>query len=322
MENGRIKGKKKNIYCSNCGNEGHLFRICNEPITSFGVILLKFFNNNNSNTCTTSENFMKTLTSETNEYGYINIDAVGIKSENSNDIETFCKYKNSIKFLLIRRRHTLGYIEFIRGRYLIDNIDGIMFLFQQMTNEEIKRIGTNTFDYLWNELWASNKNKTHHQVEYINSKQKFDGLINGPKYCCLEYFVKNIHPVWKHAEWGFPKGRRNNQEADIECALREFQEESGYDPDEYVVLDKLKPLEEKFYGTNGIAYRHVYFPAITTSDKVPKIDLENEEQVNEIGDIGWFNYDDAINLIRPHHLDRKKLLTELYMYTINTIINL
>ena len=29
-------------------------------------------------------------------------------------------------------------------------------------------------------------------------------------------------------EWGFPKGRRNYQENDIDCATREWEEETGY----------------------------------------------------------------------------------------------
>ena len=70
------------------------------------------------------------------------IDVSGIKCDTLENIRTFCKYKNSIKFLMIRRKNTLGYIEFIRGRYNIDNIDGIIFLFRQMTPLEIKKIGS------------------------------------------------------------------------------------------------------------------------------------------------------------------------------------
>ena len=33
---------------------------------------------------------------------------------------------------------------------------------------------------------------------------------------------------WTEQEWGFPKGRRNFQEKDYDCAIREFTEETGY----------------------------------------------------------------------------------------------
>jgi hypothetical protein len=41
---------------------------------------------------------------------------------------------------------------------------------------------------------------------------------------------KDKHPEWswKEQEWGFPKGRRDNQENDFICGLREFTEETGY----------------------------------------------------------------------------------------------
>ena len=28
------------MYCNNCGRKGHISRNCNEPITSYGVLLL------------------------------------------------------------------------------------------------------------------------------------------------------------------------------------------------------------------------------------------------------------------------------------------
>src|SRR5438045_665584 len=32
----------RNLYCTNCGKNGHEFKQCDEAIISFGVILLKF----------------------------------------------------------------------------------------------------------------------------------------------------------------------------------------------------------------------------------------------------------------------------------------
>ena len=48
----------------------------------------------------------------------------------------------------------------------------------------------------------------------------------------LESLVKGSRTYWKTPEWGFPKGRRNYQENDLACALREFQEETGYIKDQ------------------------------------------------------------------------------------------
>src|SRR5690606_15374290 len=114
-----------NKLCSNCGLSGHINKQCTEPITSWGILLVKF-NSTNQNI----HNKSKTKLS-INNYTSIEIN-------NMNDLREFCEYKNMIKFLLIRRKYSLGYSEFIRGRYLKDNINGIIYLFQQMTPNEIE----------------------------------------------------------------------------------------------------------------------------------------------------------------------------------------
>lgn len=334
-----FKNKKKNkmvLYCGNCGKSGHTYKNCNDPITSFGMILLLISGDNESDTINQLITSLKSddtcdsdgpIGTELKIPNEKILTTLGINCENQIGIQTFCNYKDNIKFLMIRRKHTLGYLEFIRGRYTVDNVDGIIFLFRQMTPTEIKKIGSSTFDELWNELWIHNKDKVNYQDEYIKSKQKFERLKadndtsqNSTIYLGLQFYVNNVQPAWNYPEWGFPKGRRNRYENDLDCALREFKEESGYDGKDYVLLDNIEPLEEVFIGTNGINYKHVYYIGSAISDKNPKIDVNNKNQSNEIGDIGWFTYQEAINLIRPYHTERKKLLTELYMYILNCII--
>lgn len=310
------KLKFKNGYCGNCGKYGHLYKNCNEPITSYGVILLKVDDTDND----INDKLVMKLTGDDDSRESVEINTEGIKYENVHDIRTFCNYRNNIKFLLIRRKHTLGYIEFVRGRYNIEHVDGIIFLFEQMTSREIIKIGSSTFNELWDELWLNNKNKSIYNNEYNISKHKFKKLKNeNENYLNLDFYVDNVVPNWDYAEWGFPKGRRNYQETDFMCANREFQEETGFIDDDYIILDQIKAIEEKLIGTNGIGYRHIYYPAISDTIKQPKIDKNNKHQADEIGDIGWFTYDEAMKLIRPYHTERKKILTELYMYIMNNI---
>ena len=47
-----------------------------------------------------------------------------------------------IKYLMIRRKDSFGYIDFLRGKYRNDNIDQINFLFQQMNHTEIENIAS------------------------------------------------------------------------------------------------------------------------------------------------------------------------------------
>ena len=58
-----------------------------------------------------------------------------------------------VSFLMVRRRDTLGFVEFMRGKYSLENIDYIKQLLQIMTRKERELITTHTFDELWSKLW-------------------------------------------------------------------------------------------------------------------------------------------------------------------------
>lgn len=305
-------GSNKETYCANCGSMTHVYKECNEAISSYGVILLYLDLDDNI-----KENIFEYFSKKTKE------EISGISINDMMDIELFCNLKNCIKFLMIRRKHTLGLLEFIRGRYNIDNIEGIIFLFKQMTPEEIKKIKVLTFDELWNDVWGENKNKQSYQNEYLQSKIKFERLKSEDNgYLSLDFYIDNVVSDFDFAEWGFPKGRRNYKEHDLECAIREFKEESGLYDEDIKILKQMEPVEEYFTGTNGINYKHIYYIAINTSKRKPTIDPTNPNQNNEIGDIGFYTYEESVKLIRPYHTDRQKIITELYMYVINNLIKL
>lgn len=306
------KKKKYYKYCSNCGKNGHEFKDCKNPITSYGIILLSF----NQPELLNEES----INGDINNFE-IGAESDGIRGKNIKEVEIFSTYKNTIKFLLIRRKHTLGYIEFIRGRYKIDNIDGIIFLFQQMTRDEIKKIEELSFDELWNDLWGNSEKKNLFIQEYQKASTKFNELKTNNTELGLAFYVKNVSPAWDQAEWGFPKGRKNKTETNLESAIREFEEESNINEIDYKIINEIKPLIEEFIGTNGVKYKHIYYVAMYNSKKRPEINPTNTHQSGEIGAIGFYTYDELIQMIRPYHIERKKLITRLYMYLINKIIS-
>jgi hypothetical protein len=63
-------------------------------------------------------------------------------SENENEP---CK----IQYLLIRRKETLGYIDFMRGKYSVHNKDYIMNMLKQMTRHEKQQLTCGDFEKLW-----------------------------------------------------------------------------------------------------------------------------------------------------------------------------
>jgi hypothetical protein len=302
---------KDNKICTNCGKKGHEYKECREAITSIGVILI--------NLNVDIDHKLKFIKNINNKPSAIEINNKGIKIKNKKDIKYFSFISSSIKFLMIKRKHSLGYIEFIRGRYKPDNIDGIVFLFQQMTQEEINKINFMTFDQLWDDFWVDENKKKLYEKEYNRSKQKFTKLATSDEFN-IKFYAEHVKPKWNQGEWGFPKGRRNKMESNIECSKREFEEESGFGENDYIILENIKPLQEEFFGTDGVKYKHIYYIGLSVSDKMPAINTNNLNQSGEIGDIGYFAHYEAIKIIRSYHTSRIQLLTNLYMFIAEQLI--
>ncbi len=221
---------------------------------------------------------------------------------------------NKIKYLLIQRRDTLGFVEFMRGKYNLENLKYISNILEIMTIEERDKILSNDFDTLWNNLWM-NMNSKQYLNEYDSSKKKFNDLKRGFKvqdeFINLKILNDRVLYIYDGPEWGFPKGRRNLKESNIDCARREFEEETGLKPNDYELIMNIDPLEEIFLGTNNIRYKHIYYVAKTNKDILPVINLDNYNQVTEISNIQWFTYEKAQSNLRSYNKEKKKVLEKL-----------
>jgi len=295
---------KKPKYCTNCGKEGHYYRQCRNPVTSYGVIAI--------DTNLSEENdkkFKELIETQLNKF-----DCNGI-----HDLETFNITKAKVKFLLIRRKHSLGFMEFIRGKYDPYDVDLIASLFRQMVQPEIDLIAKSNFDELWHYMWGDNSK----HYDYIDAKKKFmvlkESKTNEIKNL---HFYLSIEPKFEEPEWGFPKGRRNSNESDSICALREFTEETSID-NSCIKFLNIKPYIEDLTGTNGIQYRHVYFLAlIDSSDIHVQLNKEDQKQMSEIGDIGMYDIDTCLDKFRDYHLDRKNIILTVFILVSNIISEL
>ena len=414
-----------NLYCNNCGKHGHQFNQCKSPITSHGIIVFR---------------------------------------ENP--------FKNNVReYLLIRRKDTLGYVDFMRGKYSIYNKKYILNMIKQMTNAEKHRLITEPFSKLWNDLWVttipqkrsvnesdvpksffSNKNhqviidngkltyydksyqtnnsktsdnleiskfqnRTLHfspdtnsgilemqecigeesssrinsldsfdniddiqkpfitksiaplrklipqstsqssfisaheggyfnihkcntftnnqkspklsyhnnsgsnstetlnetyKAEEINSKNKFESLKSGiytkTDFYNLEELIEMTKQTWTEPEWGFPKGRRNYQEKDYDCAVREFCEETGYNIDKLIPLKNIQPFEEIFTGSNYKSYKHKYYVHYMNFEDT--LSFRNL-QVCEVSKSSWLSIERCYELIRDYNIEKKKVLSSV-----------
>jgi 8-oxo-dGTP pyrophosphatase MutT (NUDIX family) len=118
-----------------------------------------------------------------------------------------------------------------------------------------------------------------------------------------------VDVVWNEPEWGFPKGRRNYFEKDIDCAVREFTEETGYSKKCLQNINNIQQFEEIFIGSNYKSYKHKYYVM-----KIEDIHFLEKKQYdkNEVSKLEWKTFEEALKCIRDYNLEKKKLIRDIY----------
>jgi len=256
--------------CNNCGKKGHQYHQCKMPIMSIGIIAFR-----------------------------IN---AGVR-----------------EYLMIRRKDTLGFMEFMRGKYSVYNKYYILNLMNEMTAAEKDRLIHCSFDEIWKDVWKKTENSynKNYKMEENISSDKFQVLKDGI-YCSKDvefYNLKsmveesNRHSTWIEAEWGFPKGRRNSNEKDYECAIREFSEETGYKPHDLKNVNNIIPFEEIFTGSNFKSYKHKYY--LMYMDYSTTLQNNHPFDDTEVSKIEWKTYDDCIQCMRPYNLEKINLINHV-----------
>lgn len=224
----------------------------------------------------------------------------------SSGIICFRKNQNRNEYLLICRKDSLGYVDFLRGKYPLHYKFYIQNLIDEMTLNEKSKLLTKDFVDLWKELWGEYIISKYVNEEKI-SKNKFlfikEGINNKDESFNLQDLIKNSNSKWTTPEWGFPKGRRNYQENDINCSLREFEEETGYSKNSINIIQNILPYEEIFLGSNFKSYKHKYYLAF-----MKNLDNTQNYQISEVSNMKWMTYEECLKHIRPYNLERIKIL--------------
>ncbi len=282
---GQTNNQGSNIgVCSNCGKFGHLSYQCNHPTVSYGTIVYRV-----------------------------------------------CPKTKQREYLMICRKDSFGYVDFIRGKYSLNDMDHVEHIFSEMSQIEHDRIkNAESFNEMWCNMWNVNYTKNSHKHEERMSKKKYEILRyesekedNGK-----EDPEKNVNNTlnriltnssnYPFPEWEFPKGRKEFNETEIECALREFEEETGIPKQSVQLIDNVSGFDENYVGTNYVAYKHRYFLAQINyelnvesgNNNRKSISLTNFQQT-EVSRLEWKTLDQCMQDIRPYHLEKKKLLKNI-----------
>jgi 8-oxo-dGTP pyrophosphatase MutT (NUDIX family) len=232
----------------------------------------------------------------------------------------YSKKTSDIEFLLVRRKNTIGFVEFIRGKYATNDIEYIQELFNVMTEEEINLIQDNNFEYLWEFLWMDKKfNKGSNKVkrDFETASNKFNKIRTGygeDNNINIVKFINDKSKFYIEQEWGFPKGRRNFNENNFNAALREFIEETGITKKDIICSPTSTQFEEAYISYDNISYKNIYYIAEYTGSGKITIDNSKHEQFTEVSNIKFFGVKTILDKFRDYDIEKKKLISTVHKH--------
>lgn len=236
--------------------------------------------------------------------------------------------KNQLEILLVKKRYTYEFCDFVLGNYDSSSRESINTSVRKLVNnmtihEKIDILSLN-FDTMWFKIWLEspilksykpiiNTENAYDTLKKIKSyekkKKKFTNVFlrdNGERLKNIVLNSKNNTSI--ELMWEIPKGRKRKIETNLDCAIREFKEETNIEQDNYNILFDINPIIETLNSSNT-TYIHKYFVAYSTYQSKPELKIiKNLSQVTEISSIKWLKLNEIKfldNKNRLYHLVSK-----------------
>lgn len=193
---------------------------------------------------------------------------------------------NQYEILMIKKKSTYAFCEFVYGSYDIYHKHNIKYLLDDMAIDEKISILSFNYDTIWFKLYSTFP--TTPRPNYYNKGYKrFTSLIkidNGKYLANLIHSSENSEILWE-----IPKGRANRHESPIETAIREFNEETNISKTEYKIIFNEDKITYSFHD-NGKKYMYVYYIAVMLNNKYnPRFSYESEFMYREVNDIKFLS---------------------------------
>lgn len=212
-----------------------------------------------------------------------------------------CRYNEARKcyeVLLVKKRCSYNFVAFVLGYYNKKDEKRVKFLFSGMTHAEKVDILSLKYAQLWYRVMLHYPDYTDINCDrmskgdistYVKKKNKFEAAFVSDGGNKLRYIINGTHNT--ELMWEIPKGRKCKNEMTLDCALREFREETNIRPSRFVMVTTINPITES-YTNIGITYINKYYIAQTDMKNIPRINFSTNQQIAEITDIRWMNIAD------------------------------
>lgn len=206
-----------------------------------------------------------------------------------------CKHvpTEPLNVLVVKKRYTYSYAEFIHGHYSIKDLRKVYGLFEHMTPEELLDIWSLNFPQMWFRIWLSYDQTTHYNKKYKKFYNAFMKHDNGKKLRKTVESTKNYSGLY----YEFPKGKQIIVEDPIQkvittedplvCAIREFEEETKINKKYYKIING---FNRRFsYIHMGVKYVNTYFLALAKPNLLTKNIYEFCHDItnSEVTEVKW-----------------------------------
>jgi 8-oxo-dGTP pyrophosphatase MutT (NUDIX family) len=218
-----------------------------------------------------------------------------------------CRYNQrakKIEVLLIHKRVTYSFVDFVLGRYKKNDERKLCYLFERMTAEEKLDLCSMNFGQMWYRIWLVNPDfaltpeDSRPSAETINKYNRHKSYFHDNWLADRGQALRRLLTKVGNSDspWEIPKGRVNHpQERGLNCSSREFQEETGIPPSEYELLQD-EPFE--FTTTGGdVTYKsYIYLALLNENSKFHhpdrvRLNYHVQSQIAEVIGIRWMDLD-------------------------------
>ena len=255
-----------------------------------------------------------------------------------------CKYiDNVLHVLMIKKKYTYSFFEFVFGKYPKFDRSKLEALFDTMTYREKTDILEMDFDKLWCRIVLNvpddpnSIGKIRVKLKRPAGKKRFDlafhdGIIESE--IASEYFGrekewqtymakkqrfreftddggKRLKELINHSKsadpiWEIPKGRPDGDEKALDAAIREFTEETLGTINNYKIIFDISPIKINYVHSNCL-YKNDYYIALADPNWIPQFQYNCYEHNREVEELRWIPPDELKYLNRGQHTYKRMI---------------
>ena len=155
----------------------------------------------------------------------------------------------------------------------------------------------------------------------MDQQLQFENLKNGYKNNDEVTYdltsLINDTKKYMETEWEFPKGKKKKEETYLEAGMRELEEETNIQKEDYNIIRNITYISEEFIGENKVNYKNIYYIGECTNTDNLKINKENKDQINEIKHVCLYNKNESLGKIRDYNHTKIDLINYIFNFLKN-----